>query len=111
MHIDSLGAIFEEIDMQTSPADLIELETKFWQSIVDEDTETAGSLLDEPTMLVCRHGTKLFEHDKYRQMAEQGGMLVKSYKLSNMNVVFPSEDTAVLSYNVKQALAPRGKSS
>jgi hypothetical protein len=51
-----------------------------------------------------------FDHEQYRQMAEQGSMVVKSYELSDMQVVFPTESTAVLTYRVKQALSERGKS-
>jgi len=51
-----------------------------------------------------------FDHAGYRQMAEKGSMVLKSYQLSDMEVVFPVEDTAILTYRVKQAMAPRGKS-
>jgi len=31
--------------------------------------------------------------------------------LSDIDVVFPADDTAILTYRVKQAMAPRGKSA
>jgi hypothetical protein len=49
-----------------------------------------------------------FDHAAYRQMAEKGPMVLKAYQLSDMDVVFPAEDTAILTYRVKQAVAPRG---
>ena len=96
--------------MQTANSELIALEKKFWQSIVDEDTETSISLLNEPSFLVNSHGTMKIDHDSYRQMAEKSDMKIKSFELGEMNVAFPSEDTAVMSYTVKQSLATRGKS-
>ena len=96
--------------MQAASKDLIALETKFWQALVDEDTDTALGLLDEPALMVSSHGAMKFDHAAYRKMAEQGDMVVKSFKLSDMEVVFPTEDTAVLTYKVKQAISPRGKS-
>jgi hypothetical protein len=96
--------------MQTANSELIALEKKFWQSIVDEDTETAISLLNEPALMVSSHGAMKFDHDGYRQMAEHGSMVVKSFELSEMNVVFPSEDTAVMTYTAKQSLSARGES-
>jgi ketosteroid isomerase-like protein len=96
--------------MQTHRNELIALENRFWQSMVDEDTETALSLLDEPALMVSPHGTMKFDHAGYRRMAEQGTMVIKSFELSEMNVLFPSEDIAVLSYHAKQSLAPRGES-
>jgi hypothetical protein len=96
--------------MQPSTQDLIGLENKFWQSMVDEDTDTALGLLDEPALMVSSHGAMQFDHAGYRQMAEQGTTVLKSFKLSDMNVVFPRDDMAVLTYRVKQATAQRGKS-
>ncbi|HEY0818044.1 MAG TPA: nuclear transport factor 2 family protein [Rhizobacter sp.] len=95
--------------MQANPQDLIALEQKFWQSLVDEDTDAAISMLDEPALMVSSHGAMQFDHGQYRQMADQGSMVVKSFELSDMNVVFPTDETAVLTYRVKQALAMRGK--
>ena len=94
--------------MQATRRDLEALETRFWQSMVDEDTDTALSLLDEPAVMVSAHGAMQFDHGQYRQMAEQGNMVVKSFELRDMNVVFPNDDTAVLTYTVKQAIAARG---
>ncbi|MEO7547429.1 MAG: nuclear transport factor 2 family protein, partial [Ramlibacter sp.] len=85
------------------------LEKRFWQSMVDEDTDAALTLLDEPALMVSAHGAMQFDHAAYRKMAEQGTMVVKSFDLSDMNVVFPTDDTAVLTYHVKQQVAPRDK--
>ena len=88
---------------------LVDLETKFWQSLVDQDTDTALSLLSEPAVMVSAHGAMKFDHDGYRKMAEQGTMVLTSFKLSDMEVVFPNEATAVMMYHVKQTMALRGK--
>lgn len=86
---------------------LFELEKKFWDSIVDEDTDTATSLLTEPAFMVSEHGAFKFDHARYRQMAEQGSMVVKSYEITDLEAVFPSPDTAILTYKVRQVLRPR----
>lgn len=96
--------------MQANSQALMDLETKFWQSMVDEDTDTALSMLDEPALMVSEHGAMQFDHAQYRKMAEQGKMVIKSFELSDMNVVFPTDETAVLTYRVKQAMATRGES-
>ena len=38
--------------MQAPSKTLIELENKFWKSMVDEDTDTALAMLDEPALMV-----------------------------------------------------------
>lgn len=95
--------------MRTAESTLVNLEKKFWQSMVDEDTDTALSMLAEPSMMVSAQGAMQFDHAQYRQMAEQGHMVIKSFELSDVNVMFPNDDTAVLTYRVRQAMSERGE--
>ena len=88
---------------------LIDLETKFWESMVNQDTEAALAMLSEPAVMVSAHGAFKFDHAGYRAMADKGPQVVTSFELSDMEVVFPNENTAVLTYHVKQGVAPRGK--
>ncbi len=99
--------------MTTSAKTLIERETKFWQSMVDQDTDAALQVLHDPAMMSTAHGAIEFDHAGYRKMAEEGAMVVTAFVLSNVKVVFPTETTAVLTYQVKQTVAARdgGKSS
>ena len=95
--------------MPTPNETLIDLETKFWQSLVDNDADTAVELLNEPALMVSSHGAMKFDHAGYRKMAETGPMVLTSYELSDMQVVFPNESTAILTYHVKQEMAQRGR--
>lgn len=94
--------------MSTPTQELIALEKKFWQSIVDQDAKTATDMLCEPALMVSSHGAMKFDHASYAQMAEQGPMVLTAFELSDFNVVFPNDDTAILTYRVKQSTAPRG---
>jgi len=95
--------------MQNPSSTLIDLETKFWQSMVNHETDVALNLLCEPALMVSSHGAMKFDHAGYRQMADHGSTVVNSFELSDMEVVFPTDSTAILSYHVKQGVAPRGK--
>jgi hypothetical protein len=99
--------------MKTATKTLIDLETKFWQSMVDQDTDAALQLLHEPSQMASSHGAMKFDHSGYREMAEQGSMVVTAFTLSDIEVSFPSETTAVMAYRVKQTVAARegGKSA
>jgi hypothetical protein len=90
---------------------LIDLEKKFWRSMVAQDSETATQLLCEPALMVIAHGAMKFDHAGYRKMAEQGSMLLTSFELDDVQVVFPNDSTALLTYRVKQSMAPRGQQS
>lgn len=99
--------------MTTSAKTLIELETKFWQSMVDQDAGAALQLLHDPSQMASSHGAMKFDHAAYRKMAEQGAMVVTAFELNHVEVAFPTETTAVLTYQVKQTVAARtgGQSS
>lgn len=95
--------------MPASAATLIDLETRFWQSMVDNQTDVALKLLTEPALMVSAHGAMQFDHATYRKMAEQGPMVVTAFDFSDMQVLFPNDATAVVTYRVRQTVAPRGK--
>lgn len=88
---------------------IVDLENRFWQSMIDNDPDTATELLTEPALMVSAHGAMQFDHAGYRKMAEQGPMVLTNYELSDMQVVFPSETTAIATYRVKQTVAQRGE--
>lgn len=93
----------------TSAQHIIDLETRFWQAMVDHEIDVALGLLTEPAVMVSGHGALQFNRADYRRMADHGPMVVKSFRFSDMRVVFPNDDTAVLTYQVQQGIAPRGE--
>lgn len=97
--------------MPAASKTLIDLEKKFWQSMVDVDTEAALKLLAEPSTMVSSHGAMKFDHPTYRRMAEHGEKVVTSYEMSEVDVAFPNEVTGIVTYRVKQQVAPRGSRS
>jgi len=96
--------------MTTPREALIDLEKRFWQSLVDEDTDTALDLMAEPSLLVSGYGAMRVDHAAYRRMAENGEMKVKSFEFSDVDVLFPTEDIAVATYRVRQVIQRRSDS-
>ena len=95
--------------MQQHPQTIIDLETKFWQSMVDQDVGTAVDLLIEPALTVSGYGILKFDRDGYRRMADQGPMVVTSFELSDFEVLFPNDTTAVVAYRARQGVGKRGQ--
>lgn len=93
--------------MPTPSETLVRLEQKFWQALVDQDTETATDLLGEPSLMVGTHGAMKFDRDGFRRMAGQGSMIVTGFELRDVDVVFPNSNTAIVTYRVKQSVRPR----
>jgi len=90
---------------------IIELEKKFWQSMLDKDTETSVSMLDETSVVAGAQGFGVLSHDDYRGMAKQSEGLywLKSYKLDDMKVTFPTDDVAVVAYKARAEMVVEGK--
>lgn len=95
--------------MKTVRDQLVDLEKRFWKSMVDEQTDVALKMLAEPSFMVSPQGAMKFDHATYRQMAEHGQKVIKRYELGPMDATFFGEGTAILSYEVRQVLSPRGK--
>ncbi|MBV7542794.1 nuclear transport factor 2 family protein [Acidovorax sp. sic0104] len=95
--------------MSTTPPrqTLIDLETKFWQAMVDENVDAAAALLAEPALLVSAHGALKFDRAMYGKMAQEGPMVVTSFTFSDMQVEFPTDAIGILTYRVKQGVAQR----
>jgi len=83
------------------------LELKFWQAMADNNIDAALKLLYEPALMVSTHGSMMLDHASYRRMVERDPMVLAAFDITDMDVVFPSESTAVLSYNVKKVVRPR----
>ena len=94
--------------MPTPRDTIVELERKFWQSIVEHDTDTAVEMLTEPALMVNSHGAMQFDHEGFRD-GRKGPLVLSDYELSEMRVMFPNESTAVVTYHAKQTMTPRGK--
>ena len=85
------------------------LERKFWDSMKNQDTDTALELLNEPALMVSPHGSMKFDHAEFRRMAQQDALVLTAFEFSGMDVVFPNDKTAIVTYHVKQTLAPKDK--
>lgn len=89
--------------------ELVAMETRYWQALLEQDTNTALSLLDDPLVKVDTLGVKKLGHAEFRDMASEGHWELREYHLSDMDVEFPIDDVAVLSYAVKQMVGHRGR--
>jgi uncharacterized protein (TIGR02246 family) len=95
--------------MNPQTRDIEALERRFWDALVAQDAQAAIDLLTEPALMVGGHGAMRFDREQYRRMAEQGPMVVKSYDFSDVEVTFPTDDVAIVTYRVRQEMVRRGE--
>lgn len=95
--------------MKTVRDTLIELENRFWQSMVEGQTEVALAMLTERAFLVNPQVAMKFDHAGYRRMADHASMVVTRYELGDMDVTLLGDSTAILSYDVTQVIAEKNQ--
>ena len=93
----------------TTQGEIMDLERKFWQSMVDGDIDTAVSLLDEQSISVGAMGLRYFDPAGYREMARSGDARLTSFGFLDERVLFPTPDVAIASYKARQSFNLDGK--
>ena len=94
--------------MPDASRDIERLEHAFWKSLVERDADAATALLAPQALMVSSHGLLRFDPAQYVQMLEDPKHGLLDYKLSNMDVMFPSEDVAIATYEANQTMAVDG---
>jgi ketosteroid isomerase-like protein len=95
--------------MEQSRRDIEQLENAFWKSLVDRDADAATAMLAPQALMVSSHGAMQFDPPQYAKMLQDPKHGLLDYKLSDMEVLFPSEDVAIASYKANQTMAMDGK--
>src|SRR4051794_4848671 len=88
--------------MQQQSQTIVDLETRFWQSMVDKDAKTAKKMIAEECLVTGPMGAMKIDPDKYEQMTRDGKWTLDTFKFSDVDVIFPADDVAVIAYKVHQ---------
>jgi ketosteroid isomerase-like protein len=89
--------------------DIEQLEQAFWKSLVDRDADAATAMLAPQALMVSSHGAMRFDPPQYAKMLQDPKHGLLDYSLSDMDVLFPSEDVAIATYKANQTMAMDGK--
>jgi hypothetical protein len=95
--------------MQQARKDIEKLEHAFWNSLVDRDADAATAMLAPQGLMVSSHGTLRFDPPQYAKMLADPEHGLLDYTLSDMDVMFPTEDVAIATYRAHQAMQMDGK--
>jgi hypothetical protein len=88
--------------VRDTPETIVKLEKTFWQSMVDKDAEKAMSMIADECLITGPMGTMRSDPADYKRMTEQGEWDLDAFELSDVQVIFPAEDTAIIAYKVHQ---------
>ena len=88
--------------MTESPDTIVKLEKTFWQSMVDKDADKAMTMIADECLITGPMGTMRSDPEDYKRMTEEGGWELDEFEFSDVEVIFPAEDTAIIAYKVHQ---------
>ena len=88
--------------MADSTQTIVDLETRFWKALVEKDTAKAAALIADECLITGPSGAMRITPNKYTQMMQDGQWTLDTFEFSELKVIFPTEDTAVVAYKVHQ---------
>ena len=95
--------------MNLDKQQIIDLENRFWQSMKDKDVEAAQAMVAQETLVTGPHGTMRADPAKFATMMRQAPWTLDQFEMSDVDVIFPSDDVAVITYKVHETGAMEGK--
>lgn len=95
--------------MTDAKREIERLEHAFWQSMVDNKPTIATGLLAERALMVSGHGAMAFDHAGYTRMQLDPSHKLIDFRLSDLDVLFPSDDVAIATYRIDQQVEYDGK--
>ena len=88
---------------------IVKLEKTFWQSMVDKDADKAMSLIADQCLITGPMGAMRSDPADYKRMTEEGAWELDAFEFSEVQVIFPVEDTAIIAYKVHQTGTMKGQ--
>jgi len=95
--------------MSADKKTIVDLETRFWRSMVDKDAKLAKTMIADQCLITGPMGSMKIDPDAYEKMTEEGQWSLESFEFSDLEVIFPSDGVAVIAYKVHQKGELKGK--
>jgi hypothetical protein len=89
--------------------ELLGLERRFWQSMIDRDVDAALALTDEPCIVTGPQGVAKIDRKTFAQMMERGQWTLHDFDFSDIQMQRLSDNVAVLAYTVNEKLTVEGR--
>ncbi len=89
--------------------DILALEHKFWQSMIDKDPAAGAALAADPTLVTGGQGVGRIDRKTFTKMMEGATWTLHKYEFSDVKVERVTDDVAVIAYKVREELTIDGK--
>ena len=91
-------------------AEIIALETSFWDAMKAKDGRRAAELSGKTSLVTGAQGVMTVPKAKMGTMTEEGAWTLESYDFDDIEVATPTPDVAIIAYTVHQKVKMNGKS-
>lgn len=88
--------------------EIILLESAYWQSMKDSDTDASLAMTYDPCIVTGAQGVMMLDHKAMTAMSKKKQWQLKDYSIDNMNVQTIADDVAVLGYTIKLDMEVEG---
>lgn len=95
--------------MSDSEQEIIELERKYWQAMVDHDIDAALQMTADPCIVAGASGPAVVSHEKYRQMFDAAPWELLEFSLESVEARRVTDDVVLIAYNVTENMVVDGK--
>lgn len=81
---------------------IVDLETRFWDTMVSQDVEAATAMMADEAIVTGPQGGARISRGDFTKMMEGADWTLDEYRLDDVQVLFPTDDLAVIGYTVSQ---------
>ena len=89
--------------------ELLQLETRFWNSMNDKDVEAALQLTNDPCIVTGAQGVSKIDKKTFANLMATGTWTLHDFDIHDVKVEQLSDDVAVIGYKVHEELTVDGK--
>jgi hypothetical protein len=90
-------------------SEILALEKKFWQSMVDKDSHAGARLAAEPCLVTGAQGVGRIDRKTFAKLMETGAWELHRFEFSDVKVERVTDNVAVIAYKVREELTVDGK--
>ena len=89
--------------------EILGLEHRFWQSMIDKDAKTGAAMSADPCLVTGAQGVGRIDRKTFAKLMERGAWTLHKYEFSDVKVERVTDDVAVIAYKVREDLTVDGK--
>jgi hypothetical protein len=89
--------------------EILALERKFWQSMIDRDSAAGAALAADPCLVTGAQGVGRIDRKTFASMMDGGTWRLHAFEFRDVKFLAVADNVAVIAYTVREELTVDGK--